>query len=102
MKKKRKIILLIALLLLLLIGVAVAFFLSEKGEEFLDKLASSDSFNQGKYIEPDYKVDGELSEEIWESAPCVTYGNPETETDEVTYRFHYGERAFITYDIYNS
>ncbi|MBP3462021.1 MAG: hypothetical protein J6J72_00310, partial [Tyzzerella sp.] len=93
MKNKKKIIVLIAIVVLLLGGVIGAFFLINGGSGLLKKLASSDTFGKGVYIKPDYNVDGVLDEEIWDKAPCITFGNPETETDEVTFRFSYGERG---------
>ena len=93
MKKKKNLIVLISLSLLLVLG-AVATILYIKGDgDLLSKLASSDTFNKGEYIKPDYEVDGVLDEEIWKKAPCITFGNPETEEDEVTFRYHYGERG---------
>ena len=93
MKKKKKLVLLIILILLLLVGAVGAIFLLNGGEELLGKLGNSDTFNKGKYIKPDYDVDGVLDEEIWDQAPTIVFGNAQTTNDEVTFRYYYGERG---------
>ncbi len=102
MKQKKNIIAIIAIILLLLIGAIVALFFTKGGRGLLNKIASSDTFNQGEYILPDYDIDGVLDEEIWEKAPCIKYGNSEATGEEVTFRYYYGERgvtaAFVVED----
>lgn len=90
---KKKLIIVIALVLLLLAGAVGTFFFMNGGSGLLKKLASSDSFNKGEYIKPDYEVDGVLDEEIWDNAPMVVFGNSQTTNDEVTFRYYYGERG---------
>lgn len=93
MKKKKIIVLTVALALLLIVGIVAIIFFKKGGAELLTKLASGDTFNKGEYIKPDYDVDGVLDEEIWKDAPCIAFGNSATETDEVTFRYYYGERG---------
>lgn len=93
MKKKNKLALMIVAVLVVLAAAAGILYWKMGGSELLAKLASSDTFNKGEYIKPDYDVDGVLDEAIWKDAPCITFGNSETETDEVTFRYYYGERG---------
>ena len=56
------------------------------------KPSSSDMFDVGEYIRPDYTIDGSLDESIWVSAPKVQFGKENSE-DEVTFQWYYGENG---------
>ena len=57
------------------------------------KPASSETFNDGVYIRPDYAIDGKLDESIWKNAPSVSFGKENTQDNEVTFQWYYGENG---------
>lgn len=107
-KKRKKIIIIVFVIVLLAVGLLV-FFSMDKGKEFINtvkngKKGSSDTFNMGKYIAPDYDVDGVLDESIWDDAVTITFGDYSKAADEVIFRYYYGERgitaSFVVKDPY--
>ena len=94
MKKNTKKIGLIALTALFSTCMFSACALNFNSEESNPKKpASSETFNGGVYIRPDYAIDGKLDESIWKNAPSVSFGKENTQDNEVTFQWYYGENG---------
>ena len=58
------------------------------------KMPSSEMFNQGEYVQPDYDVDGKADEAVWKNAPKMQYGSTSVRADgDVIFSWYYGERG---------